>query len=360
MRKFQLRGLLDEANTAQSKAPDDVAMIVSGCGFKTVNVRPYLSSNKWLWLAGRFLALAEIPFIGWRIDKGSLLFIQFPDAYQGKIGLKLVQWVKRHRHVRIITLMHDVATLRYQDQNEYAEKVPIVEGVMALTDVFIVHNDTMKKWFVSQGISENRVISLGIFDYITPFVPSETSGSVNSRSVVIAGYLALSGSGYLARLKDIAGVDWHLFGVSFDFEKVGGANVHYHGKVAPEALPEKLNYGFGLIWYGDSLTECNGYLGRYSKYINPHKFSLFMAAGLPVIVWKESAMADFVIRNKVGFVVDSLLELSDALEALKPNDYEEYRKNVLKISKKVRDGWYARNALSAAMKVIDSLEVTDQ
>ena len=42
---------------------------------------------------------------------------------------------------------------------------------------------------------------------------------------------------------------------------------------------------------------------------------------MPVIVWKDAAIADFILKNEVGIVVESL----DSLEGrIKDMSYEEY------------------------------------
>lgn len=55
------------------------------------------------------------------------------------------------------------------------------------------------------------------------------------------------------------------------------------GSYMPEELPEKLEAKYGLVWDGLEITSCEGTFGQYLKYNNPHKFSLYMAAGIAVI-----------------------------------------------------------------------------
>ena len=350
---YQLRGVVAEYHTAQSKAPNDVADIAGRLGFKTVRVNPFIASAKFLWMMGRVLSLLAIPIIGLRVPKKSMLFVQFPDSYQGKVGLWLLRWMKWRRDVKMLMLVHDLATLRYQEQAELDEKKAIVEESIGMADALIVHNERMKEWLVGQGVYAQKMVSLGMFDYLTDFVPQANRVGVDFRSVAIPGYLALSGSGYLAQLKTLTGVTWHLYGVGYDADRVGADNVLYHGMVAPERLPHELTAGFGLIWYGDSMSECKGHLGRYSKYINPHKFSLFVASGLPVIVWTKSAMAEFVVACKIGLVIDSLADLPQILTAMSKSEYDGYRTNVLELSQKVRDGHFTREALTAALRLFE-------
>ena len=60
-----------------------------------------------------------------------------------------------------------------------------------------------------------------------------------------------------------------------------------------------MDQNFGLVWDGTSLDGCNGRYGEYLKFNNPHKTSLYLSCGIPVIIWKEAALADFVEEHKV-------------------------------------------------------------
>ena len=354
MVKVQLRGAVPQLCTAQSKAPDDVADIVAQCGFRTVLVHPFSSANRLFWMIGRVLAWLMIPWVGWRVPKGAVLFVQYPDSYQGRIGVRLLRWIKRHRDVRIIMLIHDLPTLRYQSAADLANRAPEVNENLSYADVLIVHNRRMLDWMAEHGTPQSKMLSIDLFDYLTEAPLSlEPVDACCRRSIAIPGYLALSSSGFLAKLHEINDIEWQLYGVAFESDKVAGSNVHYHGSFSPETLPSQMKCGFGLIWYGSSIDVCDGFLGRYVQYINPHKFSLFMASGMPVIVWDKSAMADFVHTNAVGLVVNSLRELPQLIGALSDAEYAAMRANALRLSALVRDGKFTRTALECALQKLE-------
>ena len=71
-------------------------------------------------------------------------------------------------------------------------------------------------------------------------------------------------------------------------------------------------YHFGLIWDGTGVDSCEGLYGHYMRFNSPHKLSLYVALGLPVIVWREAAIADFVLKQGIGVTVGNLLELDDS------------------------------------------------
>lgn len=76
-----------------------------------------------------------------------------------------------------------------------------------------------------------------------------------------------------------------------------------------------------------------------------------MAAGIPVITWKEAAIADFVKEQNVGILVGSLCNLKNELDKVTDEEYEIMKKNAEKISLKVREGYYFKTALDKAVKL---------
>ena len=108
---------------------------------------------------------------------------------------------------------------------------------------------------------------------------------------------------------------------------------------------KKVNTGFGLVWDGASIDKCDGNWGEYLKWNNPHKFSLYMACGIPVFVWKKSALATFVKQNEVGIVINSLKEIENIFKNMTKKDYIKYVKNVEKIQKRVIEGQFLNDAI---------------
>ena len=86
-------------------------------------------------------------------------------------------------------------------------------------------------------------------------------------------------------------------------------NIVWHGFMNADDFIKQVRGNFGLVWDGDSLEECHGDFGSYLKYNTPHKASFYLRARLPIIVWKESAIAPLVEEKGVGFAINSLKEL---------------------------------------------------
>ena len=107
-----------------------------------------------------------------------------------------------------------------------------------------------------------------------------------------------------------------------------------------------------MIWDGDSSKECSGVYGEYLKYNNPHKTSLYLSSGMPIIIWREAALAEFVDKNKLGIVVDNLSQIKPILDKMTKEEYQEIKSNTIKIAHKLRSGFYIKKAITE-LGVID-------
>ena len=105
---------------------------------------------------------------------------------------------------------------------------------------------------------------------------------------------------------------------------------------------------FGLVWDGDSLDACSGDMGEYLRYNNPHKTSLYIRCHLPIIIWRQAALAPFVSQWGIGLCVDSLREIEPAISALTPERYAEMRHRVEELSLRLSQGHFFREALGKA------------
>lgn len=98
------------------------------------------------------------------------------------------------------------------------------------------------------------------------------------------------------------------------------------------------------MWDGTSSDSCVGNTGEYLKYNNPHKTSLYMVAGLPVIVWDQAAIAEFVVNNGVGIAVSSLNDLASTLQEITEQEYEKMRSNAVQVGVRLKSGDYLKKA----------------
>lgn len=267
--------------------------------------------------------------------------------------LNFYKIIEKHKNrLNFITLIHDLESIRFigdKTKSEgYMERTHRDEiGILIHSNKVISHNEAMTKELVRLGVDREKIINLEIFDYLND--ENKKAKAHYGGSIIIAGNLAPDKAGYLNDLKNIKDVDFNLYGFNYT-EEYDGKNVHYKGNFSPEELVESLDGGFGLIWDGDSIRTCSGFTGQYLKYNNPHKTSLYLSSGLPVIIWEKAALAQFIVDNKLGFSVKTIEEIPKKLKKISEKDYKEMTKNVKIIAKKLKTGKFTEEALKKAEK----------
>ena len=279
------------------------------------------------------------------LTENDVLILQFPLLWHSLKTLILTKLLRK-RKFKAYLLIHDIESLRNRSIKSFQDvKYAILhflqnKTVLERVDRIIAHNDKMKDVLVQLGIPEEKIISLEIFDYLIP--DYEVKKTYEKRTVLLAGNFDIKKAKYARQLPD--NPEFSIFGINFEEENLP-QNVHYKGAFSPEELPYYLEGGFGLVWDGDSPYTCSGMFGEYLKMNNPHKASLYLASGFPIIVWRQSALSDFVTKNNCGILVDSLFEIAERLDSISNDEYEELIRNSKKIGDNIRNGHYLKVAL---------------
>lgn len=282
--------------------------------------------------------------------KGDVALLQCPLADQTIFTGTLTRGWKS-RGVHVVSLIHDLDALRYSKRNDLSWvqkcKFRVEDGsLLRHSDVLIVHNDAMgKKLIDSYGIPSDRVVPLGLFDY-------EVSGNRcaiarQDLPVIVAGNLQKRKAGYL--YSGELGFPVNAYGVRY--EEAEG-NVCYKGSFEPEVLPGNLEGSYGLVWDGESVDTCAGAYGEYLRINDPHKTSLYLASGLPVIVWSQAAVAKHILDNGLGLAVASLRDVPSAMESVSAEEYSRMLLNVRQEADRLRSGYYTKRALKEALVIV--------
>lgn len=343
---YQIEPYREAREDAFAKAPGDVVRILDGMGFRRLQLdrRP-----------ARSRAVSWIGWIGWvakcvwmfgRLPRGSVVFFQLPSAMSDGRVHALFRLVKQWRRLRLVALFHDICEIQHAD----AADRPLsknTQSVIALADRIIVHNEKMIAWLETKGVSREKMVSLGLFDYLCDVSMADKKRE-RTAPVIIAGRLGVFKSAYLAFLGELKDIHFNLYGICGNDAFLKNLNVTYKGKFSPDELPARLEGGWGLVWDGDSIETCGNGPGHYLKYNNPHKASLYLCAGIPLIVWSGSALADFVRTKGVGLTIDSLRDLRKIIDGVSEAQYQSMCANACAQAKLLRAGCYSRKAVENA------------
>lgn len=339
----------NNVKNAGNKARNDVEEIVKREGYQAL----VLSVDNWYEMSTLKAQLHKSKAIGQALNQlkqGDELLIQFPMLHHSFFTTHHVKKAQK-KGVKVHFIIHDLEALRYVNVENFPLKhkirIQIQEsGLLGAADGIIAHNPIMKSVLVDKGVEADKIVSLGIFDYLIPNF-QEKMGLTKNLPIIVAGNLAQEKAGYLYSLPEEPA--YNLYGVGFD-ESRALANETYFGSFLPDELPAVLEGGFGLVWDGDSAETCSGVFGEYLRYNNSHKASLYLASGFPLVVWKQSALSHFVLENGCGIAVESLHYLSQAIAQLDDKDYQDLLVNAKRIGQKIRNGSYLTNALNKIVK----------
>ena len=332
------------ARNAGNKARNDVEEIVKREGYQPL----LLTVDDWYQMgtlkAQQHKAKALAQAFS-QLESGDQLLIQFPMLHHSFFTTRLVRKIQR-RGVQVYFIIHDLEALRYANLDtvplKHKIRVHLQESsLLGATDGIVAHNPIMKAFLVKQGLAEQKIVSLDIFDYLIPNFQEKTT-QTKDQPIIVAGNLAQEKAGYLYALPETP--NYNLYGVGFD-ESRALENEAYFGSFLPDELPTALEGGFGLVWDGDSAETCSGVFGEYLRYNNSHKASLYLASGFPLVVWKQSALSHFVLEKDCGIAVDSLHDLKETIDNLSDADYQDLVDNAKRVGQEIRDGHYLKTAL---------------
>lgn len=245
--------------------------------------------SKILRLTSLLLGMAKFAIKTFKNDDAVFLLIPY------NLPLKWLFYnIVLHKKINLYLIMIDLSKARDERINDEQEKKVCnkAKAIMAQTEL-------MKNEMISRGysfkIDKNKIFISHFWPIFTKLQPIGKSSFGDS--------IAFSGALYKAPFASmLPELDKRLqFVVNPQFRMI--------------------TEDWGLVWDGKSVDTCSGEYGDYMKIVYPYKASLYLASNRPLIVWKESGIADFVIENHLGIAIGSLYEIHDAIHSL--TDYDK-------------------------------------
>ena len=334
---------------AGSKAPNDIVMIARDNNY-VVKKFKNPPSNRFIRFLWRYFGPRKewLRFLNEVTAKDVILY-QHPTHNEEYFFRKFIPKFQK-KGAKVVVLIHDLDYVRYQYE-ENTKKRHNEVSLLKSVDCVICHNQQMLKKLVDAGVQNEKLVDLQFFDYLTCGVPQKECYE-RKWNVCIAGNLNKLVNDYIYKAADNnKELSFELYGNSF-YSHAQNQNINYHGSFLPDELINKINADFGVVWAGMDSETCSGQLGAYLRYNNPHKASLYLAAGIPLIVWNQSAIAKFVSDYNCGIIIDSLNNLEDIIKDINDEEYKSIRDATQKISLKIQKGDFFKEALNAAERKI--------
>lgn len=330
-------------SSAGNKAKTDIEKIMRELGFRNVGLPQSAYANS---LFSFLITLLGVIKSFFSLRKGDSLVLQYPlKKYYASICR-----MAHFKGCKVITVIHDLGSFR-------RHKLTVAQEIRRLnkSDYVIAHNPAMLSWLTENGCKA-EMGCLGLFDYLSDtLAPRRSHSSGEPYKVLYAGALASRKNRFLYSIEEyIESYSFVLYGNGFENDNIRNKGLfEYKGFVSSDSLISTAHSDFGLVWDGDSIDGCSGSFGEYLRYNNPHKTSLYLRCGLPVIIWEKAALAPFVLQHRIGISISSLRHLKDVLSTISEEEYVQMKENVQQINHRLMNGEFTKEALHKAMNAID-------
>ena len=349
-----------QTESASFKARTDMDAIMASRGYRNVGVRNNLRSNKFY---TRLATFAGVLKAGLLLHKGDKLVVQYPDPH-----FKLICSLARLRRAHVLTLIHDLMSFGSDDMHPQ-EEIALLSG----SHYIIALNPSMEGWLRTNG-STVPSTSLGVWDYLSPEAHEARQTAavepqkrpITEPSIASDEKYTVMFAGGVSRRRNQFLYDWGtvidgykvvVFGNNFDLtQAAGAARFKLRGFVPSSMMIRHPEGDFGLVWDGNPIDGCNGPWGEYLRYNNPHKASLYLRCGVPVIIWKHAGLAPFVEEQGIGFTISSLREIAPRLRSMSDTEYARMKENVARVSLQIASGYYFGEAVNRALEALGAPE----
>jgi hypothetical protein len=281
-----------------------------------------------------FLLLVKSIFF---VQRGSTLVFNLPANYRLMMVIHLIKRVKR---LKLIVHCFDIPSVRYAQPMRLSRED---RDMMNWCDVVLTPSVNTESILRPLGLTA-PCIPVEVWDYI---YPNDVTCREGDGRVAFAGNPTKAA--FLSQLGELS-TRFTLWANNYqcDFNNV----ISLGTGVSPDNLSELAQSSWGLVWDGESVDGSEtGPLGNYTRVMTTHKGGLYLAAGLPLIVWARGGMAPFVEKYEVGICVESLRELDTILPTLVHSKYDRYKSNAMTLSHKIRSGHFLHQALCKAERL---------
>ncbi len=305
----------------------DAERVLERLGFIPIRLPHHFDFSFWVKLSRFWYCLKLLA----KIERNAIVVFIHP------LHARLNRWLinrLRKKKVMVICMIGDINGLKDGDTQLLNYEIQQLKAF----EYFIVHNQGMLDW-LNTALPGKTASITEFFDFLTPPVDRQQH---YDKSIVFAGNL--DKSKFLKDLQQLP-LQFNLYGPGITPPVMDQSTVEYHGVIDPYELPAKLEGSYGLVWDGESIYGMKGSLGDYMQYISHHKLSLYILAGLPIIVSCSAGSAALVRKYKIGFCVTSLLEINNKINSITPAQYKEMVNNTLPLAKKIAEG----NCLTVAI-----------
>ncbi len=302
----------------------------------------------------KWMKVLDLPYLALFLlicaGKEDVIFYSIPENH---IKIKLMRMIQPMKRYRIICFINDLNAQRYGAGGSSKKADQEIRDVAAADDI-LAPNINTEELLRNAGVTANMV-PVGIWDYrmdsqqVKQLRRAQRNALSDKRDGIHIAFAGnLNKSEFLSKIMIPEGIQMELWGkLDEQRQRELPAGCYYHGILSSEEIPFAIcGMDFGLVWDGSGEDEIEGGLGEYLRYNNSHKCALYLASGIPVIVWSKSGMANFVREYQCGITIDRLSELKKNVLAA---DREQLRQRAGDVALRLQQGYYLKKALNEVL-----------
>lgn len=265
------------------------------------------------------------------VNHGDIVVMQSPSWNLIKYDLRLVRQLKAYHNLKLVIFLHEIIPLMFNSGEDNLRKM--IE-VYNYADLIIAPSKEMLDFLIKYGLNVKKQMVQNVWDYPIDF---EAERPALEKRMFFSG-----GPARFPFIKE-----WKyktsLILYSNDPIELDGLNIVLHSfQKENRFLLDLSEGGYGLVW---SSGEANDYY----KMLQPYKVATYLAAGIPIILQKGLVSEEIILKNRLGFVVESLEEADAIVQSATESEYNEMVNRIAEFNFLIKNGWFTRKLLTDAV-----------
>lgn len=278
------------------------------------------------------------------IQPGDLVVVQFPMWTHLNFQAEFFDTILSVESVKMVCLIHDVPTWMFtKGEEEYDRENDFWLNQLKKFDLIMVANEKAGHKLQEDGV-DVPMIPMYIWDYLYNGPRQEKKFIkklyyVGGRDIVDTTY---NGSTPL-----------YIYDRNVESQVLESGSVTWLGRKPSDEIVSTMDGGFGVVVTENLKEKSNMNFVYYNQFNNPTKLSMYLAAGLPVIVSSKTYHAQMVKEQGIGLVVDDLNQIDTILASMTAQNYQKMLDNVRFWQEAVSEGFFIKRALISMMRALE-------
>lgn len=277
------------------------------------------------------------------IQPEDLVVVQFPMWTHLNFQAEFFDAIKNIESVKMVALIHDIPTWMFTEGNDYNRDNDFWLNQLKKFDLIMVANDKMAQKLYEDGV-DVAMIPMQIWDYC--YRGPKQEKLFRKKLYYVSG-------------RDIMDIDYtastplYFYNKNVENAVLAYGSVTWAGRKPSDEIVAEIDGGFGIVVSDNIKEKSNMNFAFYNQFNNPTKLSLYLAAGIPLIVASKTPHSKLVAEHGIGLVVDDLNDIDQILAKITAAEYQQMLERVKPWQEAVCKGYFVKRALMAMIRYID-------